>query len=105
MKRTLLFSASMSIFAIPLIGATTALPEPFSFQRYASLSNAAFFGASTEQSIPPPGIKSVEITWDESGVRQRVFLYDGRMMESVRRFPIFEDCIMYPVLPPKRPRQ
>ena len=102
MKRIFLVCALMSIFALPLDGFDEAVPERFSFQRYAPMLNAPPFAVPSQMPISPPAIKSIE--WNERGTR--IFLNDGRIMENVRPVPpILEDGIMYPVLPPKRPKQ
>jgi len=104
MKRIFLVCALMSIFALPLAGFDEAVPERFSFQRYAPMLNAALFAVPSQIPISPLAIKSIE--WNERGTR--IFLNDGRIIEieTVRPVPpILEDGIMYPVLPPKRPKQ
>lgn len=103
MKRIFLVSAFMSIFALPLAGFDEVLPERFGFQRYAPMLNAAPFAAASQMPMPKLAITSIE--WDELGNRERIFLNDGRTIEIVRPAPpILEDGIMYPVLPPKRPK-
>lgn len=97
-----LVCALMSIFALPLAGFDEAVPERSSFQRYAPMLNAAPFAVPSQMPISPLAIKSIE--WNERGIR--IFLNDGRIIENVRPVPpILEDGIMYPVLPPKRPKQ
>ena len=102
MKRILLVCALISIFALPLAGFDEAVPERFNFQRYAPMLNAAPFAVPNQTPSSPLAIKSIE--WNERGIR--IFLNDGRIIENVRPVPpILEDGIMYPVLPPKRPKQ
>ena len=102
MKRIFLVCALMSIFALPLTGFDEVLPERFSFQRYTPMLNTAPFAVPSQMPMPTLAIKSIE--WNEWGVR--IFLNDGRTLENVHPVPpILEDGIMYPVLPPKRPKQ
>jgi hypothetical protein len=85
----------MSILTVPLLGLGETLPASFTFQRYECMLNATLFGAPTAvQPNPKLGIKSF-----------RIFLNRGRTTEGVLPIPpIEEDGIMYPVLPPKRPK-
>jgi hypothetical protein len=106
MKRIFLVCALMSIFALPLAGLDEVLPERFSFQRYAPLLNAVPFTVPGQLPMPTLAIKGAikNIEWNDRGVR--IFLYDGRILENVRPVPsVLEDGILYPVLPPKRPKQ
>jgi hypothetical protein len=104
MKRVFVICGLMSILALPLTGLSEGLPERFSFERYAPMLNRAPFGAASQRPASRLGIKSIE--WDERVGRVRIFLNDGGIIEKVRPVPpILEDGIMYPVLPPKRPKQ
>ena len=104
MKRIFLVCALMSIFALPLAGFDEGLPERFSFERYAPMLNATPFAVPIQMPISPLAIKSIE--WDERGSRYRIFLNNGRIIENYHPVPpVLEDGIMYPVLPPRRPKQ
>jgi hypothetical protein len=85
----------MSIFAAGLLMAGD-LPQPLGFERYTSLVNKQLFGESNQISPTPSGVWILDIkNFRPAFERQLTPLGE----------PIPEDGIMYPVLPPRRPKQ
>ena len=106
MSRVLHSVAVISVFTAPLAISGADLPEHFSFQRYAPMLNATVFGAPSQPQVAQPGIGLYikSMSWDERGTV--IVLSNGRVIETGRHdVGVDEDGLIYPVLPPKRPKQ